>query len=104
MTSPRRSFRLSGGSSWTGCLKAGSPVYLLAAILLLSGCASNVVPVMSKPSEALMVDCPAPQLIPDADKQTADDINIERAEVAKYAVCQRGKFHSLRDWVRGMAK
>ena len=59
---------------------------------------------MPKPSDALMTDCAPPVLIADADSQTATDINDERIEVARYAVCNRDKFHGLRDWFRGMVK
>lgn len=51
-----------------------------------------------------MVECPDPYLVPDPETATRTEINVERVEVAKYAVCNRGKFHALRDWVRGMAK
>jgi hypothetical protein len=56
--------------------------------------------VSPKPSEALMADCPDPALISDEENQTRVGINVERIEVAKYAVCNRDRFHGLRDFYR----
>lgn len=49
-----------------------------------------------------MTECPDPALVPDPETATRTEINVERVEVAKYAVCNRGKFHGLRDFWRGM--
>jgi hypothetical protein len=49
-----------------------------------------------------MVDCPDPQLIPDINNQSIEQINIERIEVAKYAICNRDRFYGLRDFLRGL--
>lgn len=48
-----------------------------------------------------MSDCPDPNLIADAENQTSIDVNVERIEVAKYADCNRTKFHGLRSFIRG---
>ena len=77
---------------------------LSAIVLAVSACGTSYVAATPRPSEALMTDCPDPQLVPDIHDQTAEQINIERIEVAKYAICNRDKFHGLRDFLRGLAK
>jgi hypothetical protein len=75
---------------------------LSAIALAVSGCGTSYVATTPRPSEALMVDCPDPQLIPDINNQSIEQINIERIEVAKYAICNRDRFHGLRDFLRGL--
>ena len=68
----------------------------------VGACATySPVPVSPRPSEALLQDCPAPKLVPDPDKASDTDLQLEKLEIAKYAVCERGMFQRLVAWVRG---
>lgn len=49
-----------------------------------------------------MLPCADPELVPDPDNASAEEINVERVSVARAYVCEKTKRRSLIDYVRGL--
>jgi hypothetical protein len=80
-------------------------------LLMLSACASalaacgtsSLVPVDRQPSAALLLPCTDPELVPDPESASAEQINVERINVARaYADC-RQKHGDLATFVKAGA-
>lgn len=75
-----------------------------ACALALTGCETLYSVVLPPKPEALLTPCPEPNLVPDPDSATAEQINVERIEVAKAYDCERQKRTDLASWIRGLFK
>lgn len=77
-----------------------SVLLILACASAVQGCVTSFVAAAPKPSAALLLPCRDPDLVPDPDNATAEQINIERLNVARaYADC-RQKQAALAKWVK----
>lgn len=72
---------------------------ILACGLALTGCETFSA---IQPSAALLLPCKDPELVPDPDSATAEQINIERVNVARAYVDCKQRHGDLVKFVRGL--
>ena len=72
---------------------------ILACSLAITGC--DHFSAAPTPNAALLLPCKDPELVPDPDSATAEQINIERINVARAYVDCKQRQADLAKWVRG---
>lgn len=80
----------------------GARCLILLVLVACSGCGTRYSVVPPPVPEGLLQDCQPPVLIPDDAKQTMEQINVERVEVAQWGRCNYLKFDGARKYIRGL--
>ena len=78
----------------------------IAAALLVAACetSSRVVAVDRQPSAALLLPCQDPELVPDPETASHEQVEVERVNVARANVDCRQRHADLVTFVRGGEK
>jgi len=69
--------------------------------LALAACQSSYVAVDRQPSAALLLPCRDPELVPDPESASSEQINVERINVAKAYVDCKQRHGDLVTFVKG---
>lgn len=90
---------------WTG---SNTYKWRIRPVLLMSGCAlvlaacqTSYVAVDRQPSAALLLPCQDPELVPDPESASSEQINVERINVAKAYVDCKQRHGDLVTFVKG---
>ena len=78
------------------------PVLLMSGCaLVLAACQTSYVAVDRQPSAALLLPCQDPELVPDPESASSEQINVERINVAKAYVDCKQRHGDLVTFVKG---